>query len=84
MFWSGDDPDSFRRVGVAGDRPRRYAQGLSVLGRAVRCAPPIKGRIGGQSPYPKRPSMLEPYEAQILAWLEPSRHSRQPSCCRGS
>ena len=50
--WSGHDPGSERRAGVAGDRPHRYAQGV--------CEPVVAGAGGAAARSAERSSVLLP------------------------
>src|SRR3954454_21896436 len=53
MFWSADDPGPEWCAGVAGDRPYRYAKGLSVAG--------VAGAGGAQARSAERSSVLLPW-----------------------
>ncbi|WP_245485749.1 MULTISPECIES: hypothetical protein [unclassified Mesorhizobium] len=49
---------------------QRFTATLKTAWQGGEVRPTHKRPYRRTKPYPKRPSMLEPYEAQILAWLE--------------
>lgn len=64
-----------RRVQATPQEPvvidlQRFTANLKMAWRRGEVRPTYTRPYRRTKPYPKRPSMLEPYEAQILAWLE--------------